>query len=167
MTWLKKFTLLFVMFFLVASPAFAAGWTISQPEVDEWANGQKMFRITIAYVQPSAAAGAETTLKTEMHTSIGSGVTEFWIDQFNGGVLYEVVTNPAAAGPDATYTLAFDCELGGSLLDLAAQSATVTEHVNFAKDLGYNPVFWNDLQIDPGDLGSTSDATTIYIYIVK
>jgi hypothetical protein len=165
MTMLKKFTLLFVMFFLVASPAFAAGWTISQPEVDEWANGQKMFRITITYVQQAAGAGAETTLATEMRTSLGSGVAEFWIDQLNGGVLYELVTDPGSTG--GTYTLAFDCELGGSLLDLAALSATVTEHTDFAEDLQYNPVFWNDLQIDPGDLGTTNHTTTLYIYIIK
>ena len=57
--------------------------------------------------------------------------------------------------------------MNGALLDIAAASATVTEHTDFSKDLGYNPVFWDDVQIDPGDLGSTSDATDIYIYIVK
>ena len=167
MTWLKKFTLVFAMFFMVASSAFASAWTISQPEVDEWANGQKMFRITLAYTQAAAGAGAETTLATEMRTSLGSGVAEFWIDQMKGGILYETVTDPTTDAPDGTYTLSFDCELGGALLDVAAASATVTEHTDFSKDLGYNPVFWNDILINPADLGSTNDATTLYIYIVK
>jgi hypothetical protein len=161
-----KVLMVLAMGVFLASPVMAAGWTVSAPEPNSWRNGQVMYRITVAYIQQTDSAGAETTLKTEMITSLGAKDAERAIKSLNGGVLYEVVTDPGTE-PDDAYTLYFDCELGGSLLDLTGLSVSATEHNNFAKDLGYNPVFWNDLQIDPGDLGSTSDATTIYIYIVK
>jgi hypothetical protein len=163
---LKGLGVLTLIVFL-ASPAFGlAGWTISTPEPQSWRNGQVMYRITIAYVQAAAATGAEVSLVTEMELDLGKKEAEWWIDKINGGILYEVVTDPGTQ-PDNTYALGFDCELNGALLDLAARSATVTEHADFGKDLGYNPVFWNDIQIDIADLGSAADATTIYIYIVK
>ena len=84
----------------------------------------------------------------------------------SGGVLYELVTDPGVE-PDSTYTLAFDGTYGASLLDIAAASATVTERTSFSADLGYSPIFWEDLDIDIGDIGTSGDSTTLYIFIVK
>ena len=109
---------------------------------------------------------AEFSLADEMATDIGSQQAEWWIDRMSGGVLYELVTDPGVE-PDSTYTLAFDGTYGASLLDIAAASATVTERTSFSKDLGYSPIFWEDLDIDIGDIGTSGDSTTLYIFIVK
>ena len=165
MTWFKKVMVLAALICLVSAPAFAiSGITVETPQAKPWSNGQQMFMVSIAVVQPGATGISEFSLRGAMNDS---GIdADFWIDIFTGGLLYEVVTDPGTQ-PDATYTLAFDCYRGGSLLDIAAASATVTEHVDFSTDLGYNPVFWKDLDITVGDLGSANDATVIEIYIVK
>jgi len=146
-----------------AAAAKAITPTIEGPEV--WYNGQEVYRIKIVLVSTGAAAD-EFSLKDELTTDFDADYAQYWMDKLSGGILYELVTDPGVQ-PDATYTLSFDCELGGNLLDMAALSATVTEHTDFSTDLGYNPVFWNDIDITMGDLGTENDSTTIYIYIVK
>jgi len=160
----KKIALTVLIMMLIVSPAFA-DWTItvSKPESEPWKNGQRMNMISISLVSDGTDL-AEFSLVTAI-TNSGLNAPDI-IKQIHGGVLYEVVTDPGVE-PDGTYTLAFDCYREGSLLDIAALSATVTEHTNFAKDLGYSPVFWNDLKIDIGDIGSAADSVVIEIYIVK
>ena len=165
----RKFVKLFVMIAALAfisTPAFAT-WTItvSTPEPKTWRNGQVLYKITIALVSDGTDL-AEFSLADEMATDLGAKEADAWIERMNGGLLYELVTDPGTT-PDNTYTLAFDCDRGGSLLDLAALSATVTEHTDFSEDLDWNPVFWDDLGIDIGDIGSASDAVEIIIYIIK
>ena len=151
---------------LISTPALAT-WTVtvSTPEPKSWRNGQVLYKVTIALVSDGSDL-AEFSLVTEMTTDLGAQQTKAWIERMNGGLLYELVTDPGVA-PDSTYTLDFDCERGGSLLDLAALSATVTEHTDFSEDLDWNPVFWGDLYIDIGDIGSNLDAVEIIIYIIK
>ena len=165
----KKLLIVLAALVLIGLPAISAAtvWTITvhTPVPSSWRNGQVVFMVQVDLLSDGSDL-AEFSLADEMATDIGSQQAEWWIDRMSGGVLYELITDPGTE-PDSTYTLAFDGTYGASLLDLAALSATVTERTSFAVDLGYSPIFWEDLDIDIGDIGSSADSTTLYIFIVK
>ena len=133
-------------------------WTITAT-IDQganWSDGTAIHRVKISAISDGSDP-AEFNLSTYL--------TSNEMNRIKGGCFYQVITDPGTE-PDAAYTLAFDDGLGGSILDLSNLSITATEIHDGGGDLGFYPIIF-DLQINIGDIGSSSDSTTIYIDIAK
>ena len=150
--------ILIALLFLMLPGICFASWTISAniTRGADYNDGTKLHEIVISATSDGSDP-AEFNLSTYL--------TSAQMDRIKGGFFYQVVTDPGTE-PDDTYTLAFDNDLGGNILDLSGLSVTATEIHDAAADLGFFPIIF-DLQIDIGDIGSASDSITIYIDIIK
>lgn len=141
----------------IASNAMAA-WTITAVFHGgdiKWSSDHWVYRIKVSATSDGADP-AEFNLSTYL-----TG-----INKILGGYLWQIETDPGTA-PDAVWAVSFDTGLGASILDLSGLSVSATELHDGSEDLGFNPIIFDDIQIDIGDIGSANDSVDIYIVIVK
>lgn len=156
---MKKFFLSLLFLLFLTTNAFAA-WTIDVT-LDSTTRGDKL-RVKIVAVSDGSDP-AEFELDT---STLNTYLNEYAMRQLKGAIFWEVETDPGTA-PDAVWAVSFDSGAGASLLDLSGLSVSATERNDASTDLGYNPIIWDNVQVDIGDIGSASDSVTIYLIFLK
>lgn len=161
---MKKILFILLLIGLVFPTASMASWTINittEPPM------KTVSGVEIITIKINATSDGSDPDEFNLNTStLNSYLNGQEMTRIRGGYLWEVITDPGTA-PDSAWSVSFDDGLGGSILDLSSLSTTATELHDASYDLGFYHIVNSNIQVDIGDIGSSSDSVDIYLIIIK